>query len=174
MVDREILCTNPSTINDLFEQSFEGDAVQSATSRMTRILDNDYHKADLPAIVQQCTHLTTVQQQLLLRVLQKHEPLFDGTLGKWNVEPLNIQLKPGVTPYHSRAFPIPKIHEETLKKEVRRLECIGVLRRVNHSEWAAPTFIIPKKDGKVRFVSDSRELNKRIVRNPYPLPRIQD
>ena len=115
-----------------------------------------------------------VQQQLLLRVLQKHEPLFDGTLCKWNVEPLNIQLKPGVTPYHSRAFPIPKIHEETLKKEVRRLERIGVLRRVNHSEWAAPTFIIPKKDGKVRFVSDFRELNKRIVRNPYPLPKIQD
>ena len=174
MVDREIFCTNLSTINDLFEQSFEGNAVQSATSRMTRILDNDYHKADLPAIVQQCTHLTTVQQQLLLRVLQKHEPLFDGTLGKWNVEPLNIKLKPGVTPYHSRAFPIPKIHEETLKKEVRRLERIGVLRRVNHSEWAAPTFIIPKKDGKVRFVSDFRELNKRIVRNPYPLPKIQD
>ena len=41
-------------------------------------------------------------------------------------------------------------------------------------QWAAPTFVIPKKDGKVRFVSDFRELNKRLVRNPYPLPKIQD
>ena len=59
MVDREVFCTNHSTINDLFEQSFEGNAVQSATSRMTRILDNDYHKADLPAIMYTFNHCTT-------------------------------------------------------------------------------------------------------------------
>ena len=51
---------------------------------------------------------------------------------------------------------------------------IGVLKRVNHSEWAAPCFIIPKKDHSVRFLSDFRELNKRIKRYPYPIPNIQD
>jgi len=45
---------------------------------------------------------------------------------------------------------------------------------VNHSEWAAPTFVIPKKDGSVRFISDFRELNKRIIRKPHPIPNIQD
>ena len=55
-----------------------------------------------------------------------------------------------------------------------RLCDIGVLKRVNRSEWAAPTFIIPKKDGKLRFVSDFRELNKRIERTPYPIPHVQD
>jgi hypothetical protein len=34
--------------------------------------------------------------------------------------------------------------------------------------------IIPKKDGTVRFISDFWELNKRIKRNPYPIPQIQD
>ncbi len=42
------------------------------------------------------------------------------------------------------------------------------------TQWGAPTFIMPKKDGTVRFISDFRELNKRIKRKPYPLPNIQD
>ena len=62
----------------------------------------------------------------------------------------------------------------TLKLELERLCRIGVLKKINHSEWAAPTFIIPKKDGTVRFISDFRELNKRIRRKPFPIPKIHD
>ena len=46
--------------------------------------------------------------------------------------------------------------------------------KINRSEWAAPTFLIPKKDRSVRFISDFRELNKRIKRKPFPIPKIQD
>ncbi len=35
-----------------------------------------------------------------------------------------------------------------------------------------PTFIIPKKDSTIRTISDFRELNKCIVRKPYPIPKI--
>ena len=34
--------------------------------------------------------------------------------------------------------------------------------------------IIPKKDSTVRFISDFRELNKCILRQPYHIPKIQD
>ena len=85
-----------------------------------------------------------------------------------------IELKEEIKPYHAKAFPIPRIHEETLKREVERLVKIGVLKRINNSQWAAPTFIIPKKNGTVRFISNFRELNKRIKRKPYPIPKIQD
>jgi hypothetical protein len=37
-----------------------------------------------------------------------------------------------------------------------------------------PTFIIPKKDGSICFISDFCELNKRIKHKPYPIPKIQD
>ena len=63
-------------------------------------------------------------------------------------------------------------HTKHLKMEVERLVASGVLKKVNRSEWAAPTFIVPKKDGTVRFISDFRELNKRIKRKPYPIPKI--
>ena len=58
--------------------------------------------------------------------------------------------------------------------EVEQLCKIRVLCKVNRSEWAAPTFIIPKTDFTVRFISDFRELNRRIKRKPYPIPKIQD
>jgi hypothetical protein len=49
-----------------------------------------------------------------------------------------------------------------------------VLERVQQSEWGSLTFIVPKKDNKVRFVSDFQRLNQKIKRKPYPLPRISD
>ena len=64
-------------------------------------------------------------------------------------------------------FHIPKIHELTLKKEVNRLIKIGILKIINKSQWAAPTFIIPKINGTVRFISDFREINKTIKSKPF-------
>ena len=57
---------------------------------------------------------------------------------------------------------------------MERLCRIRVLKKVDHSEWASPTFVIPKKDKTIRFISDFRELNKRIKRFPFPIPNIQD
>jgi hypothetical protein len=57
-------------------------------------------------------------------------------------------------------------------KEINRLVDIGVMKRQSSSQWASPTFIIPKKDMTVRTITDFRELNKRIVRRPYPIPKI--
>ena len=50
----------------------------------------------------------------------------------------------------------------------------GVLVRIGPSEWGFPSFIMPKKDMRVRWISDFRELNKMIIREPHVLPRIQD
>ncbi len=42
----------------------------------------------------------------------------------------------------------------------------------HHHDGHHPTFIIPKKDSTVHTISDVRELNKRIVTKPYPIPNI--
>jgi hypothetical protein len=51
--------------------------------------------------------------------------LFDGTLGDWKTKPVSFQLKEGVSPYHGQAFAVPKIHKDTIIKEVERLYKLG-------------------------------------------------
>ncbi len=61
---------------------------------------------------------------------------------------------------------------KTLIKEVERLDKLGVLERQPALEWASPLFIIPKKNRTVRFLSNFREVNKRLIRKPFPIPKI--
>ena len=148
--------------------------VQDSLSRIKKILDAKYEPANLNEVVEECSHLESNERHQLYELLHKYEDLFDRTLGKWKCEDYKIDLKEGAEPYHARPFPIPKVHEGTLKLEVDRLCALGVLKKINHSEWGAPTFIIPKKDGTVRFISDFQELNKCIKRKPYPVLKVQD
>jgi hypothetical protein len=64
----------------------------------------------------------------------------------------------GVIPYHGQAFPVPKVHKDTIIKEVERLCKLGVLERQPASEWALLSFIIPKKDKTVHFLSNVGEV----------------
>jgi hypothetical protein len=80
--------------------------------------------------------------------------LFDGTLGDWKTKLVSFQLKEGVSPYHGQAFPVPKIHKDTIINEEEILCKLGVLERQPASEWASQSFIIPKKDKTVHFLSD--------------------
>jgi hypothetical protein len=130
--------------------------------------------AYLPAIIREnCSHLIASNRQKLLSVLLKFESLFDGTLGDWKLTPVSFELKEGTKPYHGRPYPIPYKHKAILMKEIKWLCNIGVLEWQPSSQWVSPTFIIPKKDSTVCTISDFRELlNKRIVRKPYPIPKI--
>ncbi len=118
-----------------------------------------------------CKHLKVDQQKKLLQLLMKYESLFDGTLGDWKAKMVSFQLKEGASLYHGQAFPVPKIHKDTLIKEVDRLVEVGVLERQPASEWASPSIIMPKKNRTVRFLSNFGEVNKRLVRKPFPIPK---
>ena len=85
-----------------------------------------------------------------------------------------MKLRPGAVPYHARPFPVPKAYEQTTRVEIERLCKIGVLRKCHDSEWAAPTFIQPKKTGDVRVLTDFRKLNECLARTPFPLPKVSD
>ena len=43
---------------------------------------------------------------------------------------------------------------------------------VEYPEWLANVVPVPKKDGKVRFCVDFRDLNKASPKDDFPLPHI--
>jgi hypothetical protein len=148
------------------------DPTGDVQKRVTRILDAHYEKADLKAVVKSQSHLSDSEKLELAKVLKEFEHLFDGTLGEWKGSGVSFELKKDAVPYHAKAYPIPHIHEEPTRKEIDRLCRLGVLKPCTDSEWGAPSFIIPKKNNTVRFLSDFRKLNDMLKRKPFPIPKI--
>jgi hypothetical protein len=145
------------------------------------IADSAYDEMDVHRVIKEnCSHLEKSQQDELRALLFKHFKLFDGQLHTYNGPKVDIELQEGAKPVHRRAYPCPRIHLETYKKELDRLCEVGVLERVSGpTEWASPAFIVPKKadntgERRVRFLADLRELNKVIKPRDYQLPIIQD
>ena len=110
----------------------------------------------------------------MLQVLRDKSKMFDGTFGVYPHKKVHINIDPDAKPVHARPYPVPRIHLNTFKKELDHLVEIGVLLPQQESEWALPSFIIPKKDGRVCWISDLRQLNKVIKQKQYPLPIITD
>ena len=101
-----------STMQDAYHIPEPG-SLEDASTRLKKILDAKYEAADLEQLCSEQDQLSPEEQQQLLTLLKKHESLFDGTLGKWTGTEVELELNEGATPYHARAFPMPKCHMET-------------------------------------------------------------
>ncbi len=162
------------TRETLYHLAYQTEVLTEAEERHARILDTDYSAQDTTEWCRKLNHLSYDQQSLLINTLNRHESLFQGGLGILDVKPIHLEVMDGAVPYHSRPFPIPRSLEATTKKEIDRLTGINMFKKSHDSEWAAPTFVQPKKTGDVRILTDFRRLNAQLKRKPFPLPKISD
>ena len=108
-------------------------------------------------------------------LLKEYSEIFENKLGTMSNIYAKLKLKKDVSPKFHRSRPIPFALRETVAQELNRLESEGVLKKVEHSKWAAPIVPIPKKDGKVRICGDYKvTINQAIDIDQYPLPRLAD
>ncbi len=140
----------------------------------TEVLDAKYERTDVVDVVKGLTHLNAHQKADLLRVRQENKKMFNGTLRAYPHKKVHIAIDSNAKPVHSRPYPVPQIHLKTFKTELDHLVRIGVLTSQQESECESPSFIIPKKDGRVCWISDFRQLYKVIRRKQYPLLIITD
>jgi hypothetical protein len=84
-----------------------------------------------------------------------------------------IELKPGTTPIYKTPYRMATPELAELKEHIKELLEKEFIRP-SSSLWGAPMIFVPKKNGIQRLCMDYRALNEVIVKNTYPLPRIDD
>ncbi|GKV36664.1 hypothetical protein SLEP1_g44770 [Rubroshorea leprosula] len=83
-----------------------------------------------------------------------------------------IDLVPGTEPVSKAPYLMALAELKELKVQLKELLEKGFIRPIV-LPWGAPVLFV-KKDGSMRLCIDYWELNKVIVKNWYPLPRIDD
>ncbi|GJY80603.1 putative reverse transcriptase domain-containing protein [Tanacetum coccineum] len=84
-----------------------------------------------------------------------------------------IDLIPGATPVAREPYRLAPSEIKELSDQLNELSDKGFIRP-SSLPWGAPILFVKKKDGSFLMCIDYQELNKLIVKNRYPLLRIDD
>jgi hypothetical protein len=93
--------------------------------------------------------LSSQEKEKRYALLDKHRFHFKDTLGILPTKPVHIKLKSNAKPFHGCAFSVPKAYKSMIHDEVKCLCHLNILSQCNESEWAAPSFRTPKKNGQI-------------------------
>ncbi len=96
-------------------------------AHVTEILPAEYKPCDINAIVNEQTHLSPDEKNKLRSALLEFSDLFKGECGKYNGDPIDLELIPGAKSFYGKPFSIPKAYEQVTKNEIKRLEQLGLL-----------------------------------------------
>ena len=108
-------------------------------------------------------------------LLQRYHSLFKDELGTMVGVTAKLNVKPNATPKFCRARAAPYALRDVIEKDINRLQKLGVLEKVQYSDWATPVVPVPKPDGSVRLCGDFKiTINPMLQVDQHPLPKPQD
>jgi transposase InsO family protein len=111
----------------------------------------------------------------LVKLLNEHRKCFAFNfkeLGCCNSATMNIQLK-DKSPVVYRPYRLSYAEREVVRDMVEELKEAGIVCE-STSDYASPIILVKKKTGGHRMCVDYRALNKKTIKEHYPLPRIDD
>ena len=84
----------------------------------------------------------------------------------------HLNVNPSVAPKKQPPRCSSKEHANAIRDEVIKLKKVGAIKEVFYLEWLANTVVVKKKSGKWRVWVDFTNLNKDCLKDPFPMPRI--
>ena len=128
-------------------------------------------RLDWKAIAQTVNSVSERYQPLL----DKYSEVFREELGTLKSIKAKLHIKPQAMPKFCKPRAVPFALKEALGRELARLEELGILQKVDRSDWAAPVVVVPKGDGCLRVCGDYKiTVNPVLEVDKYPLPRPDD
>ena len=105
----------------------------------------------------------------------KFPQVFSEGLGICKRTEAKFEVKENAKPIFKRKRNVPFGALEQIDKELERLENLGVISRIEFSEWASPVVYVKKKNNKIRMCADfSTGQNDCLRDHTYPLPSPED
>jgi hypothetical protein len=77
--------------------------------------------------------------------------------------------KPMITPLYCH----PRRFKDEIEKAIKELIAMGQIRPSNNP-FASTVVLVLKKDGTMRMCIDYQALNKKTIKNRYPIPQIDE
>ena len=112
----------------------------------------------------------------LPRVVCKYVDVFPDELPglpPQRVVDFGIELHPGTLPISMTPHRMALVELQELKVQLQELLDKGFIRQ-STSPWGSPVLFTKKKGKTLRLCIDYRQLNRVMIQNRYPLPRIDD
>ena len=111
----------------------------------------------------------------LSEILSKHESVFNEGLGTFTGGKVTLHVDPQVKPKFFKARTLPISLKDKVEEELHRLEHLGIITPIKHSQWAAPVVPVLKHNGSIRLCGDYRvTINQASKVDTYSLPRVED
>jgi hypothetical protein len=79
-----------------------------------------------------------------------------------------IELEAGSTPMITAPYRHPKRFKDAIEKEIKELLAMGHIRPIT-SPFASSIILVLKKDGTLWMCIDYIDLNKKMIKNRYPI-----
>jgi len=76
-------------------------------------------------------------------------------------------------PIYQKSRRLSQLEKNEVDKQLKTWLNDGIIRPSN-SEYASPIVLVKKKNGDTRICIDYRKLNKKVIKDRYPLPLIED
>ncbi|CAG9132662.1 unnamed protein product [Plutella xylostella] len=116
----------------------------------------------------------TTSEATIVEELSKEFPsVFSPGLGTCTKK-MTLRLKDDI-PVFVKARTLPLALRQPVERELNRLVANGTIYKVDHSDYGTPIVPVIKKNGEIRICGDYKVTNnKKLMRDPYPLPRIEE
>ena len=109
------------------------------------------------------------------QILEKYETIFQEKLGTIKGVSARLELKSDARPKFCKARAVPYALKEAIENDLNRLAGLGIIEKVNISDWATPLVPVVKPDGSVRLCGDYKiTVNLVLQVDHYPMPTSED